>query len=211
MEQNNQMQGYILHLNRVKDEDLIVHILTEDKVKSAYRFYGARHSVVHIGYKIDFEPHHNLKSNIPQLRNVLHLAYPWNMDRGRMMLWQQFIALFYPHLKDLEGFEGFYCDLLDWCASRWGKQNPKRIAIEAYIKLLSHEGRLHEPGFCFLCENQIRSNIALARSFLGAHPECLHVKGLTQEMLQTLFLEQSTLHVNDEEIEYLWRVLLEGL
>jgi len=205
------MQGYILHLNPVKDEDLIVHILTENRLKSTYRFYGARHSVIHVGYKIDFEPHYNLKSNLPQLRNVLHLAHPWNANRERMLLWQQFLGLFYPHLKEVEGFEGFYCNLLDWCALRWGKQNPKRIAIEAYIRVLKHEGRLIDPSTCFLCDKPIDSKTALARSFLPAHPDCLHSKGFEQELLQTLYLEQNTLHVNDENIEYLWRILQEGI
>jgi recombinational DNA repair protein (RecF pathway) len=205
------MQGYIVHLNRVKDEDLIVHILTDNKIKSTYRFYGARHSVIYLGYKIDFEPHYNLKSSLPQLRNVLHLAHPWNSNRERMMLWQQFIGLFYSHLKELEGFEGFYTNLLDWCALRWEKQNPKRIAIEAYLSLLRHEGRLHDPSRCFLCDGIIEQNVALARGFLPAHPNCLHVKGLDQALLENLFLEQSTLHVNDLEIEYLWKILLEGL
>ncbi len=61
------MQGYIIHITRVKDEDLIVTILTQNVIKTTYRFYGARHSSVHLGYKIDFESLTSLKSG----KNVL--------------------------------------------------------------------------------------------------------------------------------------------
>ena len=49
------MQGYIIDIKPVKDDDLIVSILTENELLTTYRFYGARHSNINIGYKIDFE------------------------------------------------------------------------------------------------------------------------------------------------------------
>lgn len=205
------MQGYIVHINRAKDEDLIVHILTETKLKTAYRFYGARHSVIHVGYKIDFEPHYSIKSQLPQLREVLHLAHPWNMHRERMLLWQRFIGLFYPHLREIEALEPFYLELLDWCALRWEKQNPKRVALEAYARLLAHEGRLHLESNCFLCEEEIVGEVALARSFLPAHPSCLYKQGHSEALLMDFLAHHSTLQLNDEVVEYLWRVLLEGI
>ncbi len=205
------MQGYILHIHRVKEEDMIVHILTEHALKSTYRFYGARHSTIHIGYKIDFEPHYNIKSSLPQLRNILHLAHPWNAVRERMLLWQQFVVLFYPHLKELGNLEGFYLELLDWCAARWAKQNPKRIALEAYVRLLANEGRLHDEFKCFLCNENIDDSVSLARGFLPAHPKCLHMEGLQKKLLKEFFTTRSSLNISDEAIERLWRVLLEGL
>ncbi len=54
------MQGYILDVKPVKDDDLIVTILTPTRVYTTYRFYGARHSNINVGYKIDFEIEHNL-------------------------------------------------------------------------------------------------------------------------------------------------------
>lgn len=55
------MQGYIIDIKTVKDDDLIVSILTENHVYTTYRFYGARHSNINVGYKIDFELESNLK------------------------------------------------------------------------------------------------------------------------------------------------------
>ena len=42
------MQGYIIDIKPVKDDDLIVSILTEHEVLTTYRFYGARHSNINI-------------------------------------------------------------------------------------------------------------------------------------------------------------------
>ncbi|MBE0495567.1 MAG: recombination protein RecO [Campylobacterales bacterium] len=205
------MQGYIVHITKAKEEDLIVHILTETKLKTAYRFYGARHSVIHAGYKIDFEPHYSTKSSLPQLREVLHLGHRWNASRERMLLWQRFIALFYPHLKDIESLETFYLELLDWCAVRWEKQNPKRIALEAYVKLLAHEGRLHEDFRCFVCDLPLGEKVVLSRGFLLAHPACVYQEGMPRPRVEHLLSEGSALHLDDAHVELLWRTLLEGL
>lgn len=40
------MQGFILHTQKVKDEDLIVYILSPKMLIKAYRFYGLRHSSI---------------------------------------------------------------------------------------------------------------------------------------------------------------------
>jgi hypothetical protein len=58
------MQGFIVNINRVKEEDLIVSILTKDKLHTLYRFYGARHGSINIGFKIDFEIEQSSKSTI---------------------------------------------------------------------------------------------------------------------------------------------------
>lgn len=205
------MQGYIVHITKVKEEDVIVHILTESKLKTTYRFYGARHSVIHVGYKIDFEPHFSTKSTLPQLREVLHLGHRWNGARERMLLWQRFIGLFYTHLRDVESLDSFYLSLLDWCALRWEKQNPKRIGLEAYVKLLRFEGRLHQDDRCFLCEEVLSQSVALARGFLVAHPTCLYQQGMPAYAIERFFTEESTLHLDDNMVDTLWRTLLEGL
>ena len=64
------MQGYIIDIKPVKDDDLIVAILTEHEVLTTYRFYGARHSNINLGYKIDFELE-NTRANIPRLKDVI--------------------------------------------------------------------------------------------------------------------------------------------
>lgn len=204
------MQGYIIHLTRVKDEDLIVTILTPERVKTTYRFYGARHSSIHLGYKIDFEALTSLKSSLPQLRSVLHLAYSWNKERERMLVWQAFVKLFYQHLKDIETIDSFYFDLLSNCASIWHQQNPKRIAIEAYIKLLAYEGRLHHDFICFNCEEKIESHLTLVRGFLPAHQTCAWNQSMELSHIQSLFTTGSTIIIEDTTIESLWKIVLEG-
>lgn len=204
------MQGYIIHITRVKDEDLIVTILTQNVIKTTYRFYGARHSSVHLGYKIDFESLTSLKSSIPQLRSVLHLAYTWNKERERMLIWQSFIKLFYQHLKDIDSIDPFYFDLLDRCAAIWHQQNPKRIVIEAYIKLLAYEGRLHDDFICFNCDERVEEYVTLIRGFLPAHQSCAWNQPIELAKVQYLFQAHTTLMLEDETIESLWKIVLEG-
>ena len=204
------MQGYIINLNRVKDEDLIVTILTQNRIKTVYRFYGARHSTIHLGYKIDFEAIPSLKSSIPQLRSIMHLGTSWSTQRERMLIWQPFIRLFYAHLKDITTIDTFYFNLLEESSSIWHKQNPKRIAIEAYIKLLTHEGRLHDDFICFNCDEEISSDLTLIRAFLPAHKTCAWNQTFELVHVKQLFEEQSTIALSDEQIDVLWKILLEG-
>lgn len=204
------MQGYIINITRVKDEDLIITLLTPERIKTTYRFYGARHSTIHLGYKIDFEAPTSLKSTLPQLRSILHLAHTWNSERERMLIWQSFVKLFYLHLKDIATLEPFYFELLETCASLWHKQNPKRIVIEAYIKLLRYEGRLHDDFVCFNCEEVIEEHLTLIRGFLPAHQACAWNQSLEHLHVRNLFETSSTIALEDNAIEILWRVVLEG-
>ncbi|MDR1976229.1 MAG: recombination protein RecO [Campylobacteraceae bacterium] len=205
------MQGFIVHINRVKDEDLIVTILTEDKLLPTYRFYGARHSVINTGYMIDFETELSSRSNLAQLRHVMHLAQNWNLDRDRFYFWQSFVKLFYEHLRDVENVDKFYFDLLKSSSEKWYRQNPKRVAVEAYLNLLQFEGRLHSLEYCFLCEEKIEEeSVALARAYLPAHTECIHNKGIHIDKLKQLFHKKKTLFLDDDEAEYLYRIMNEG-
>ncbi len=205
------MQGFIIKVNRFKDEDLIVTIITQENLQTLYRFYGARHGPINLGFKIDFETEQSLKSSIARLRDVLHLGYTWLNDRERLSIWQQFIALFYPHLHDAEEIGTFYFELLDNAATIWHKQNPKRVAIESYVALLRHEGRLHEEMQCFHCEQIVEGNVALLRAFLPSHPECSHRLHVRHSALLALYENGSSLFLDDSEIDILWHVLVEGL
>ena len=115
------MQGFILHTQKVKDEDLIVYILSPKELIKAYRFYGLRHSSILNGYKIDFALDEN-PSFLPRLKDVLHLGFVWIMDREKMLIWQEFIRLLYHHLKDAQVLESFYFELLDY----WRRRNGRR-------------------------------------------------------------------------------------
>ena len=205
------MQGYIIDIKNVKDDDLIVTILTKDKIYTSYRFYGARHSTINIGYKIDFELESNLKSTIPRLKEVIQLGFNWIFDREKLYCWQRYIKLFNSHFKDIEDIDSFYFDSLDNLVHIMIKQNPKRAIVESYIKLIEFEGRLHTDYTCLLCEEEIAANISLVRSFLPTHPTCSYSKGIDFNKIDELFKTKSLISFEDDEVEYLWNILLQGL
>lgn len=205
------MQGYILNINRVKDEDLIVTLLTQSRLISLYRFYGARHGNINLGYKLDFEAISSPKSSISMLRNVLHLGDKWMVNPKRFFIWQHFIKLLYTHLQDIEELDHFYFDLLNTMNYKFEKQNPIRVAVESYITLLTYEGRLHDDFVCFSCENIVKENLVLTRSFLPAHYECIFGTVLNMEKIMELFLTGSTLNLEDHEVNILWKILQEGI
>ncbi len=204
------MQGYILRITHAKNEDLIVNILTQTHHYTLYRFFGARHSVINLGYKIDFEIEYQQRGFLPLLRKVIHIHYPWLSSTQRNLFWQQFIEKFYYHLKELETVDSFYYDIIEESAKTWEKQNPKRVAIEKYVTLLQKEGRLHSLDTCFLCEGKINGELTLVRGFLPAHIECIPAKNLKKKSIKYLFSSASTLFLEDEEIDFLWKILMEG-
>ncbi len=206
------MQGYIINLNRVKDEDLIVTIISKENLDTLYRFYGARHGTINIGFKLDYEKEESGKSTIARLKDVIHIGFKWIYDHNRLRLWQEFLILFHKHLQDAEELDSFYFDLIDNASQEWGNQNPKRVAIESYIKLLEHEGRLHTDLNCFLCSSEILdTKISLIRAYLPTHSRCSHTLSIDIKALEELFSNKSTLFLSDKEIDRLWYILIEGL
>lgn len=204
------MQGYIIKLARSREEDMIVTIIAEESLQTLYRFYGARHSPINMGFKIDFETEHSLKSSIPRMKDVIHLGFSWMGQYERLRVWQQFITLFYPHLKDSESIGNFYFKLLDDASQRWRDQNPKRVAIESYVRLLDYEGRLHRELNCFFCDHSIEGDISLIRAFLPAHYHCSHTLSINTKGLEWLYTHASTLFLDDKEVDRLWYVVNEG-
>lgn len=204
------MQGYIIDVKPVKDDDLVVSILAENEVITAYRFYGARHSNINIGYKIDFELE-TTKANIPRLKDVLQISFPWILDNEKMYCWQRYIKLFYPHLKDIEEIDPFYFYALDNLIHVLEKQNALRAVVQSYITLLEFEGRLHTDYECLLCEVEISNDISLVRGFLPVHAKCAYSRSFKLEHIKEMFEEKSLIKLNDEEVEYLWDILLQGL
>ena len=204
------MQGYILNIFAVRDEDMIVYVLTPRKLKILYRFYGARHSTIQTGYKIDFEAVSSAKAKLPLLRGVSHLGYEWLYDHNKTYLWQNYIKLFYNHLKGVEDLDSFYYRLLESNSYRWEKQSPKRIIVESYVKILEYEGRLHKDYRCFVCEGKIRGEVSLVRGFLTAHQECVIGKNFDKWRLKELFDNKSTLYFSDDEVDMLYDIVCEG-
>jgi len=206
------MQGYIINLNRVKDEDLIVTIVSKDNLYTLYRFYGARHGVINLGFKIDYEIEGSAKSSISRLKDVIHIGFKWINDYKLLKLWQDFLSLFHKHLQDAEEIDSFYFELIDNASELWNKQNPKRVAIEAYVKLLENEGRLHTELNCFLCSLPIEEKeISIVRAFLPTHKACSHTLDINKTALTELFENKSSIFLSDKEVDRLWYVLLEGL
>jgi len=206
------MQGYIINLNKVKDEDLIVTIISKGSLETLYRFYGARHGVINLGFKIDYEIEDSAKSTIGRMKDVIHIGYKWINDYKLLKLWQDFTALFHKHLIDAEELDDFYFDLLDYASEQWNKQNPKRVAIESYVKLLENEGRLHTELNCFLCSLPIEEKeISIVRAFLPTHRSCSHTLSINKNALIELFENKSSIFLSDKEVDRLWYVLLKGL
>ncbi len=205
------MQGYILNINRVKDEDLIVTILTKNSLITLYRFYGSRHSNINLGYKLDFEAISSNNSSIPMLRNVLHLGNKWMINPERFFVWQKFLKLLFLHLKDIDDLDSFYFELLNEMNIKFEKQNPIRVVVESYLTLLNYEGRLHDDFICFICEQEIEKDLVLSRSFLPAHYECIYDYKLNLKKIKELFQTGSTINLEDEEVSLLWKILQQGI
>jgi len=205
------MRGFILNISKAKNEDIIVTVLSENSVEKYWRFFGARHSIIQIGNLVDFEVQEPKNNFMPNMRSLSHMSFPWIFSNNHLLIWQNFIKLFEPHLKDSSEIDSFYFDLLLNIAKKWHKQNPKRLAVEAYILLLKQEGRLYDNGFCYVCEEVLDKEVGLMRAFLPTHPACIYANSLDKEEIFTLFNTQSTIHLSDTTIEKLYAILLKGL
>lgn len=204
------MQGYILRVQKVRDEDCLVFILSKEQLIKCYRFYGARHPVITQGFKLDFELVEN-SNFLPHLRGTMHLGFRWLFDRERLLAWQQFMRLLYEHLKDVEDINEFYYNLLEDCTLKLEKQNPKRTILEAYIRLLEFEGRLNKEMNCLFCDGQIDKQISLLRGFLPAHPHCTSKAIFDTKAISKLFETAKSAHLDDFTINQLYYIILEGL
>lgn len=205
------MRGFIINIKKAKNEDIIVTVLDNNSITDYWRFFGARHSIIQIGNLVDFEMTESKNNFMPNMRSLSHISFPWIFSNNHLLIWQNFIKLFEPHLKDTIELDKFYFDLLLSVAKKWNKQNPKRLAIEAYVSLLQHEGRLYDNGFCYVCEEVLNDQVGLMRAFLPTHPTCIYANTLNKEEIFTLFNTQSTIHLDDFTIEHLYLVLLKGL
>lgn len=206
------MQGYILKVIPTKTQDLILKILTPQSFRSFYRFYGARHSTIGLGYKIDFEERANAHF-LPQVHHILHLSFGWEREWERVYAWQRFLGLLERHLDEVYEVGEFYFELLDHSAQKIAKQNPLRVFLESYACLLAYEGRLGrwEANRCFICDSALDSSITLGRSFLFAHPHCVQGAVFDKSQILEYFDQTSTLHLEDTQVQNLWQILCLGL
>lgn len=206
------VQGYILHIQKTRGEDLIVKVLTPLYLKTLYRFYGARHSIINIGRKIDFEEEPSI-TFLPKLKHILHLGHKWESDNTRYYIWQHFIKLLYRHLFDVHEIDEFYFQLLEEGAQNLHVQNPKRVVLEMYAKILAFEGRAYhrEESLCFICEEALGENIALSRGFLFGHSACVGGHIFKKDSIVQFLQSASSIMLDDWEVNELWEVLGLGL
>jgi recombinational DNA repair protein (RecF pathway) len=205
------MRGFIINIKKTRNEDVIVTVLSENSVTNYWRFFGARHSILQLGNLIDFEVKESKNNFMPNMRSLSHISFPWLFSNNHLLIWHNFIKLFEPHLNDTIELDSFYFNLLLEVAQKLHKQNPKRLVIEAYMKLLKHEGRLYDNGFCYVCEEVLGEEIGLMRAFLPTHPECIYAPALNKQEIFTLFNTQSTIHIEDETVNKLYAIVLKGL
>jgi len=205
------MKGFVVALRRAKNEDSIATVLTARSIRSYYRFFGARHSILQLGHLIDFEVEGEDGRFMPRLRGLSQMGFPWLRERNRLMLWHHFIKLFEPHLRDTEEIDGFYFDLILQAARKWDKQNPKRIICESYLELLRHEGRLYPVEKCYICEQPLGEQIALMGAFKPTHPECIYASAISREKVEGFLESGKTIYLDDGEVEHIYSVVLKGL
>jgi hypothetical protein len=205
------MQGYILAIQKVREEDLIVTILTKDELLKLYRFYGVRHSILNIGNKIDFEIEVVSNSNNKRLRSVIHLADVWQLQFDKMLFWQKYLILLHKHLSEIHHLDPFYYTHLEKINNTILRQNVKRVLINGYIDLLYFEGRDLSPNICFLCDEAFDKECSIQRGFLATHSYCQYGKKMTVDSFNHMMQTKKCLHLSESNIELLWSVILEGL
>ena len=205
------MQGYILKTQKVRDEDLIVTILTQNEQISLYRFFGVRLSILTVGYKIDFEVELTDNSATKRLRRVTELYANWQNDFEKLLYWQKYIQLLYQHLHGISDIDSFYFEHLEEVSNVLKRQNIKRSLINGYLKLLHFEGRLTEPKYCFLCDTPLGLDCTLTRAFLPTHFHCHYGRKIASQNIVLMMQTQKCLHLDTPVIEELWNLINEGL
>ena len=203
------MQGYILHTQKVRDEDLLVKVLTQNQLYTLYRFYGARHSVIHLGNKIDFTIEQDLRE-IGKLREPMHLGNSWERDLEKRYYWQQYLSLLGRHLHDITQLDSFYFEHLEQGAKYLLKENPKRAMLNLYVKLLDFEGRINPLLKCLICEKPLGEEIAISRAIVCGHKECLKGEIFKKENIMR-YLHAQGEFLSDEEVDKLWNIIALGL
>ncbi len=204
------MKGFILHITQAKDEDIILTILTPNRVIDYYRFYGSRHSVLQLGYLIDFEEEESRGRFLPRLRGVTHIGFSWLIDMNRLMIWHKLIKLFHIHLRDTEDIDSFYFDILLNSTKKWSVQNPKRIVCEVAYSVLEYEGRLYPAKRCYICNGVLGEKISLMSALKLAHPECIYAPYISFENFKKFFESGKTTWLDDKEVNVIYSSVIKG-
>jgi len=205
------MQGFILSVKDAKNEDAVAIVLTKTEIRSYYRFFGKRHSILQAGNLVNFEVEGEKTQFLPRLRRLSRLDFPWMMDKEKMKLWQEFLQQLLPHLQNREMIEDFYYQMLLLASKHWEKQNNKRIICESYISLLAHENRLSFSNTCFICQDELQEEVSVMQGFKLAHPHCIHNPALPTQKILACFKSKKTIFLEDKEVDILFDVFMKGL
>ena len=191
---------------------MVVKLLTQDSIIISYRFYGARHSILQLGYLIDFELEQDKANFLPKLRSISHIGFPWLYERQKLFLWHQYISVFSQHFHDVGDIDGFYFQTLLNIAKKWHKQSPYRLIVESFVDILKFEGRLHNIQRCIVCSKNItEDNISLIKGFLPTHTYCANSITLPKKEINDLFNSSSSLLLNDDMVKSLSSIVFKGM
>jgi recombinational DNA repair protein (RecF pathway) len=204
------LQGFVLNIRKVKNEDLLVTVLTERKIKKLYRFYGVRHSAINLGFKIDFVAEAVQNKNILRMRDLMHLGFSWMHDSARLAIWQSFLSALNIHLQDTNEIDSFYYEILCKYADILGESNPKRLIVEAFAKILKFEGTGAKYSHCFMCDRPIGQSVILGKGFAPAHEECLRGIVFAKESVIELLEQSRSIYFEDSDIDKLYEIVLRG-
>lgn len=205
------MQGFISGIRKLKNEDIIVNIITPSHFLTLYRFYGIRHSIINIGRKIDFEVDYN-GIFMPRLRAISQLGFEWENDYHKMRYFQGFMRLLDRHLNGTEEISPFYFELLNRAIIIIAKQAPNRALLDLYALLLENEGRKNVGDSCFICDSPLNNEIRVARGFLSAHKHCINGDFEIKKARFSEFLTHNkSALLSENEVESLIAVMMQGL
>lgn len=205
------MQGFISGIRKLKNEDIIVNIITTSHFLTLYRFYGIRHSIISIGRKIDFEVDYN-GIFMPRLRAISQLGFEWENDYRKMRYFQGFVRLLDKHLSGTEEISSFYFELLNHALVIMTKQRPNRVLLDLYALLLENEGRKSTNDACFICDEVLGDKIRVARGFLSAHTHCINGDFEMENARFFAFLQSNkSAFLDESEVEGLIAILMQGL
>jgi hypothetical protein len=204
------MKGFVLSVKQAKKEDCIVILLTDTEIRSYYRFFGMRHSILKVGHLLNFEVEGENTQFLPRLRKLSLLEFSWTMDKNKKLLWDNFIQRIEIHLRDAKNIEDFYYHLLIQASQRWDKQNPKRLVCESYIELLTYEKRLSLEKHCLICQEAIQEDLAFIQGFKAVHAKCISNPRPSSPKVFECLKTQSTIFLEEVEVDILFAVLMKG-
>jgi|GEM_PF-730706 len=224
------MKGIVLKTQLVREEDKIVSILTNRELLTLYRFYGARHSSISVGYFLDFNVEYSPYFKLGRLRDVIELPFPQLWQLERFLPWERFCGFLYSHLAEVTLLPSFYYTLMEKSLMGIEFQQAERVLISAYWKILKFEGRLPFPNslpICPFCNKTISKSDLLSPIPFGIdrelnlyHPNCVYSLNRAHSLnpsyiFPTLpgykgldFLETGkTILLSDKEIRFLFNYL----